>query len=153
MDSSGKTHCKIEGLWNERLSLIDSKTGSVDHCLKVDPRPANSDRMYAFGTFTINLNYIDEEMKKTLPPTDTRRRPDQRYMEEGKYDLAASEKNRLEDKQRQVRKRREEQHIPYKPLYFKEVDDEISGEKKWVYLGNYWPKRKSLDYNDLPDLF
>ena len=100
MDSSGKIHCKVEGLWNERLSLIDSKSGSVDHCLKVDPRPANSDRMYAFGTFTINLNYIDEEMKKTLPPTDTRRRPDQRYMEEGKYDLAASEKNRLEDKQR-----------------------------------------------------
>ena len=37
-------------------------------------------------------------MKKTLPPTDTRRRTDQRYMEEGNYDMAAEEKNRLEEK-------------------------------------------------------
>jgi len=32
--------------------------------------------MYGFGYFACNLNYVDEEMKKTLPPTDTRRRPD-----------------------------------------------------------------------------
>jgi hypothetical protein len=44
------------------------------------------------------LNFIDEDMKKTLPPTDTRRRPDQRLMEEGNYDKAADEKHRLEEK-------------------------------------------------------
>lgn len=99
------------------------------------------------------MNYIDEDMKRTLPRSDTRRRPDQRYMEEVKYDLAASEKHRLEEKQRAVRKKREEMQIHHKPLYFKEVDDDISGEKKWVYLGNYWEKRKNLDYSDQPDLF
>jgi Oxysterol-binding protein len=76
VDNSGRTHYKIEGLWNERLSMVDCSTGDVDHCFKADPRPQNSDRMYGFGYFTINLNYIDDEMRKTLPPTDTRRRPD-----------------------------------------------------------------------------
>ncbi len=74
-------------------------------------------------------------------------------MEEGKYDEAAEEKQRLEEKQRAVRKRREEMQIPYKPMYFKEVEDEHSGEKAYIYLGNYWEKRKKLDYADLPDLF
>ena len=54
--------------------------------------------MYGFSNFSINLNYCDDEMRKTLPPTDTRRRPDQRYMEEGNYDMAAEEKHRLEEK-------------------------------------------------------
>ena len=92
-------------------------------------------------------------MKKTLPPTDTRRRPDQRYMEEGNYDMAAEEKHRLEEKQRAVRKRREDMGIMYKPAYFKEVEDEHCGEKAYIYLGNYWEKRKKMDYVDCPDLF
>lgn len=41
---------------------------------------------------------MDEHMKKTLPPTDTRRRLDQKFMEEGDYDKAADEKHRLEEK-------------------------------------------------------
>lgn len=109
--------------------------------------------MYFFSYYTLNLNFINEEMKRSLPPTDTRRRPDQRSMEEGKYDNAASEKHRLEEKQRTIRKKREEMQILYKPSFFKEVDDDINGEKKWVYLGNYWEKRKNLDYVDFPDLF
>ena len=43
-------------------------------------------------------------MKEYLPPTDSRLRLDQRYMEEGKYDIAAAEKHRIEEKQRAVRK-------------------------------------------------
>lgn len=54
--------------------------------------------MYNFSVFTCNLNYINDEMRMTLPPTDTRRRPDQRLMEEGDYDRAAAEKHRLEEK-------------------------------------------------------
>lgn len=66
--------------------------------MTVDPKPNLSERMYGFGYFSINLNYIDDMMLKTLPPTDTRRRSDQRYMEEGNYDKAADEKQRLEEK-------------------------------------------------------
>jgi hypothetical protein len=86
--------------------------------MKADPKHPLADRMYGFGLYSINLNYMDDEMKRTLPPTDCRRRPDQRLMEEGKYDLAAEEKHRLEEKQRAVRKQREEMGIEYKPRFF-----------------------------------
>lgn len=59
-------------------------------------------------------------MDKFLPPTDTRRRPDQRLLEVGDMIQASKEKDRLEVKQRKVRKHREENKIEYKPNYFKE---------------------------------
>lgn len=40
-------------------------------------------------------------------PTDSRNRPDQRLMEEGRWDEANTEKLRLEEKQRATRRRRE----------------------------------------------
>jgi hypothetical protein len=78
------------------LNIKNVKTGIVDEVFKAEPRPSNTIRQYGFGYYTININYIDDEMKKYLPPSDCRRRMDQRWMEEGKYDEAAEEKQRLE---------------------------------------------------------
>lgn len=61
-------------------------TGKVEEVFRVLPKIPLSERMYGFSKFTCNLNYINDEMKRTLPPTDCRRRPDQRLMEEAKYD-------------------------------------------------------------------
>ena len=47
------------------------------------------------------------EMEEGVPPTDSRRRPDQRLMEEAAWDEANREKLRLEEKQRSVRHHRE----------------------------------------------
>lgn len=46
-------------------------------------------------------------MEEGLAPTDSRKRPDQRLMEEGKWDDANDEKLRLEEKQRAARRQRE----------------------------------------------
>ena len=59
-------------------------------------------------------------MANIIPPTDTRRRPDQRALELGDFKLAAKEKERLEVKQRQVRKYGEKMNIEHKVSYFKE---------------------------------
>ncbi len=109
--------------------------------------------MYFFTKYACNLNYIDEEMKKSLPLTDCRRRPDQRLMEEANFDQAAAEKHRLEEKQRAVRKHREKNHIEYKCKYFEQVLDSISGEMMYKYNGKYWEMRKKMDYGDMPDLY
>ena len=61
----------------------------------------------------MQLNYIPEGMQKKLPPTDARFRPDHRALENGDYDLAASEKHRLEEKQRAARKVLAEQKMEY----------------------------------------
>ena len=42
-----------------------------------------------------------------MAPSDTRRRPDQRLMEDGRWDEANDEKLRLEEKQRAARRQRE----------------------------------------------
>jgi hypothetical protein len=45
-------------------------------------------------------------MEEGVAPTDSRRRPDQRLMENGLFEDANAEKLRIEEKQRAVRKKR-----------------------------------------------
>lgn len=59
--------------------------------------------MYYFTALALTLN----EPEEGVAPTDSRRRPDQRLMEEGRWDEANGEKQRLEEKQRSVRRERE----------------------------------------------
>jgi len=58
------------------LNLKDLKTGVDEVVFKAEEKPPLFDRQYGFGYVAINLNYLDDEMKKSLPPTDTRRRQD-----------------------------------------------------------------------------
>lgn len=59
--------------------------------------------MYYFSSLALTLN----EPEEGVAPTDSRRRPDQRLMEQGLWDEANAEKQRLEEKQRTVRRERE----------------------------------------------
>lgn len=59
--------------------------------------------MYFFSSLALTLN----EEEDGVCMTDSRLRPDQRLMEEGRWDEANMEKQRLEEKQRAVRRRRE----------------------------------------------
>lgn len=59
--------------------------------------------MYYFSTLALTLN----ELEEGVAPTDSRRRPDQRLMEDGRWDEANAEKQRLEEKQRTTRRERE----------------------------------------------
>ena len=54
--------------------------------------------MYHMTKFTIQLNNLEDKLAAKLPPTDSRFRPDQRALENGDFDLAGSEKFRLEEK-------------------------------------------------------
>lgn len=59
--------------------------------------------MYNFTSLAITLN----EPEEGVAPTDSRLRPDQRAMEEGRWDDANKLKQELEEKQRAARKKRE----------------------------------------------
>lgn len=61
--------------------------------------------MYNFTLLACQLNEPEEE----VAPTDSRLRPDQRLMEDGQWDEANQVKVLLEDKQRAVRRKREEE--------------------------------------------
>lgn len=60
-------------------------------------------KYYHFTEFACQLN----EMEEGIAPTDSRLRPDQRLMEEGKWDEANAVKLKLEEKQRAARRQRE----------------------------------------------
>ncbi|TFJ95645.1 zinc finger CCCH domain-containing protein 11A [Platysternon megacephalum] len=67
----------------------------------------NAENMYFFSDLALTLN----ESEERVAPTDSRLRPDQRLMENGKWDEANVEKQRLEEKQRAVRRRREAEAV------------------------------------------
>lgn len=75
---------------------------------EVDPRPENSSNYFNFTNFAMALNEMEPHMNapETLCPTDSRLRPDIRKLEEGDIEGAITEKNRLEEKQRDARRAR-----------------------------------------------
>ena len=93
------------------LVCIDG-TGVKEIWVAHGPLP-NSERQYGFTEFSMTLNEPDES---ATCPTDSRLRPDQRLLEDGKVDEASSEKYRLEEKQRAARRKREAAKETYKPL-------------------------------------
>jgi len=43
--------------------------------------PENSKQYYGFTRFAIELNELNDDLRRQLPPTDTRFRPDQRFVD------------------------------------------------------------------------
>ena len=101
---------------------------------------------------------LTDRLKLKLPPTDSRLRTDQRYLENGDLKLANAEKQRLEEKQRRRRKRMEEAKQDHIPRYFvkeedKYADDESANYISYRYVGDYWKDRKEKNWEGMPDLF
>uniref|UniRef100_A0AAY4CRB2 Oxysterol-binding protein n=1 Tax=Denticeps clupeoides TaxID=299321 RepID=A0AAY4CRB2_9TELE len=119
---------------------------------KISPRPANSAQFYAFTTFAMQLNEMDESMEQVLPRTDCRLRPDIRAMENGDIDKASAEKKRLEEKQRGARKNRSKSRkMDYSlhPRWFQQGPNPHNGAQDWLYSGGYWDR----NYAQAPDIY
>jgi len=149
-DDLGRQRISIAGFWNDKLfarKLNDSGEPSTPPYIiwQANSRP---EAPFNLTAFAITLNALNPNLKKYLPPTDTRLRPDQRAMEEGQYDFAAEEKNRLEEKQRARRAERQRngESIHGKPRWFKRaVDNEtLKGEEYWQFTGEYWNVREEV---------
>ncbi|KAK3335480.1 Oxysterol-binding protein-domain-containing protein [Cercophora scortea] len=91
--------------------------------------------------FAVTFNHLDDNLKPWLAPTDSRFRPDQRAMEDGEYDLAATEKNRLEEGQRARRREREARGEEFVPAWFTKARCEVTGVEYWQFNGRYWETR------------
>lgn len=66
-------------------------------------------------------------------------------MEDGEYDLAATEKNRVEERQRAKRREREAQGVEFEPRWFRKRRDEVTGEEFWETNGRYWRVRNETE--------
>jgi hypothetical protein len=106
---------------------------------QANPRPTGIP--FNLTPFVLTFNHIDEQLKPWIAPTDSRLRPDQRAMEDGEYDLAATEKNRLEEAQRARRRAREARGEEFVPAWFYKARCDITGEEYWQFNGKYWERR------------
>uniref|UniRef100_A0A3Q1H4Y9 Oxysterol-binding protein n=1 Tax=Acanthochromis polyacanthus TaxID=80966 RepID=A0A3Q1H4Y9_9TELE len=177
-DSGGQAHYILSGTWDEKMEsakIVQSSRGgsgsegkqktvyqtlSPKLLWKKYPLPENAENMYYFSALALTLN----EPEEGVGLTDSRLRPDQRLMEDGRWDEANSEKQRLEEKQRAVRRRREAEASDAldeekfeknrkTPLWFHQRRDSVTGETNFVYKGGYWESKDRQDWSMCPDIF
>lgn len=168
LDNTGRTRISLGGRWNSKLyaRITPGYEATIEEAAKADAsddrasihRGSMADQNKAFliwqanerpkgipfnlTPFVLTFNHIDEQLRPWLAPTDSRLRPDQRAMEDGEYDFAASEKNRLEEAQRARRKVREAKGEDFVPAWFSKARCEITGEEYWKSNGEYWERRE-----------
>lgn len=78
VDASGNVLHNLFGRWTEALYCGHAPSARV--VWRPGSMPDNSGLYYGFTRFAIELNELLEEHKRLLPPTDTRFRPDQRFV-------------------------------------------------------------------------
>ncbi|KAH0838476.1 Oxysterol-binding protein-domain-containing protein [Lanmaoa asiatica] len=126
----GDVCARIEGKWDDQIVLaLDSSHLRV--LWRITPFPKQNMEYYGFTAFGITLNEITSDLEGKLPPTDSRSRPDVRALEEGNIDEAEEQKTRLEESQRDRRRRGADRT----PRWFKQVGGD------WRYRGGYWEAR------------
>ncbi|XP_059387050.1 oxysterol-binding protein-related protein 6-like isoform X2 [Carassius carassius] len=140
LDETGNVVHRFGGFWHEGICC---DTLPNPQCIwKPNPQPKNYMLYYGFSSFAIEMNELTPDLKPLLPLTDTRLRPDQRLLEEGKIEETDKKKDEVEENQRERRKilaKRGEEHIPH---FFRKTLD-AAGREVWLYNGTYWKIREN----------
>lgn len=97
-NAQGAEVYKIKGSWNKELIVTHRQNKETNIVWKFVNFPDGNDIYYGFEQFSMDLNILTPELATNIVATDCRLRPDQRALELGWIPLAASEKNRLEQK-------------------------------------------------------
>lgn len=137
-----------EGKWTESMHEGGNQVWAVK------PMVDNASKHYGWPVFTAQLNEITELEKNTLPPNDSRLRPDLRIYEHQKDVEHAEEiKLNLEQKQRERRKELEVAGKQHEPFFFVKSKDSRGhyilrhGER------NYWVQRQHQNWSSVPNYF
>lgn len=167
MDKDGKVNWVINGNWDSKIEIapVVSVEGTPDNPIyKTGPYtvawerrlpPPDCEKYYNFTELACQLN----EPEEGVAPTDSRNRPDQRLMEEGKWDEANTIKVQLEEKQRAARKEREASEIgsgkivPYEPVWFNKEVEPVTGNLIHIYKDEYWDCKSNQDWSKCPNIF
>uniref|UniRef100_A0A8P0TE87 Oxysterol-binding protein-related protein 3 n=1 Tax=Canis lupus familiaris TaxID=9615 RepID=A0A8P0TE87_CANLF len=141
-DKNGKAVHRLFGKWHESIYCGGSSSSA---CVwRANPMPKGYEQYYGFTQFALELNEMDPFSKPLLPPTDTRFRPDQRFLEEGNIEEAEIQKQRIEQLQRERRRVLEENSVEHQPRFFRKSSDD-----SWVSNGTYLELRKDLGFSKL----
>lgn len=141
-DKKNKIAYKLYGKWDSFCEVTNKNTKEKIKLVEKNEQVNDHSLQYCFSKWSINANNLTEKMLEELPPTDSRFRTDQRAYEYGDFELAQTEKTRLEQAQRERRKDRKDNNIVYKPLWF-DVDMDGKKIKKCLFNGKYWEAKKN----------
>ncbi|KAE8283530.1 Oxysterol-binding protein-related protein 6 [Larimichthys crocea] len=149
LDRAGDVVHRFGGLWHEGIFC---DTLPTPKCIwKPNVQPDDQFDFYGFSRYARELNELTPDLEAVLPPTDTRFRPDQRLLEEGKVAEADKKKDEVEEKQRERRKemaKRGEEHVP---RFFRKALDE-AGREVWLTNDTYWNLRKDPGFSKTENL-
>ncbi|XP_068944800.1 oxysterol-binding protein-related protein 3 isoform X4 [Petaurus breviceps papuanus] len=141
-DKGGKAVRRLFGKWHE--SLYSGSRSSSTCIWRAHPMPKGHEQYYGFTQFALELNELDPQTKPYLPATDTRFRPDQRFLEEGNIEEAETQKQRIEQLQRERRRVMEENNLEHRPRFFRKSSDD-----SWVSNGTYLDLRRDHGFSKL----
>ncbi|KZO99755.1 hypothetical protein CALVIDRAFT_544397 [Calocera viscosa TUFC12733] len=141
----GTVHASLEGAWHESFSRQLDAGDTLNVLWRASAMPPQAEQYYGFTTFAMQLNEILPSQRAFLPPTDSRLRPDQRALEEGRVDEAEAEKLRLEQAQRRRRKERDDIGKSWEPRWFTRVP---GPSEEYEYKGGYWETRTKKMWDD-----
>lgn len=155
-DAKGNMKWDIAGRWNSQLVARKCGAGSGDlnpdqtvdapdgQIATAQPLAEylllwrNSDKPttpFNLTPFAITLNSCPEDLRPWLAPTDCRLRPDLSAFESGKFDQANDLKQKLENYQRETRRKRETGELPpHEPRWFRRTTDSDTKETLWQPL-------------------
>lgn len=164
-DHSNAVRFQLEGNWMERLTCKSTLPCSALlqnlQLWKRNPFPECSSSNFNFTNFTMSLNQCPENLARSLPPTDSRLRPDQKAMEAGLWKDADTLKEQVETYQRIKREQifadfaltglpigPEPQGIRigeewWVPRWFTREFDPDTKSETWKFKGDYWDIRKA----------
>jgi len=130
--SNGEPRGSLSGNWDSSLSYTSHTSLEIRKIWNAHPYPSKASECYGLTAFGYTLNEITPQLEEEILPTDSRRRPDQRLLENGSWKEAEKEKQRLEEAQRDRRQR----GVSRKPIWFRKVSEEADGEsQEWQYIG------------------
>ncbi|EJT99142.1 hypothetical protein DACRYDRAFT_24184 [Dacryopinax primogenitus] len=152
-DSRGQLEWEIAGRWSSQLVMRHADSSlelgpdvnvhgpgspasqtAPEYILlwRNTPKPPAPFNLTPYAITLNDLPKNPELLRKWLPITDCRLRPDQRAFEEGRYEEANALKSDQEDFQRATRRARERGELPpHEPRWFTPDIDEDNGERVW----------------------
>ncbi|PHH83344.1 hypothetical protein CDD82_1857 [Ophiocordyceps australis] len=146
----------LTGTWTTGLRTVGPGKAASEEVWKVGNMVDNAAHTYGLTQFAATLNEITEIEKDKMAPTDTRRRPDQRFVEQGRLDEAEEWKLKLEEEQRARRREAEARGETYRPRWFVKAEGTADGDEVWKMRtgkDGYWEERARGSWSNVPVIF
>jgi len=174
-DKDGKKCVKLHGRWDDHLIgtwLVDTEDagfvkGAKIQLWKAEPHDFTG-KPYRMTTYAMGFNFFPENLQKTVLTSDSRRRLDRYWLEQGDCDKStqwkrvAEYRQRIDENERKLEAKKKKGSTDkdlqtfhtkdyWTPNWFK-LDTDHRGESFWTWNGTYWDIFKAVCESSKPHI-